>query len=256
LQDLKRLRSLLENDDNLLSSIPDPQDEGTSARPSEELGAAATERRLLLCGLVLAASDLAFLALPRSLHMPWAELCREESEVGLHAAPWMRGMAELLAIPLYETLRAVEGTQISHHSSLNRPASLAAPLRHLRENARHWKANPLLPKRNPKIEHPVRRDPADGESHDFTSTQQGMEAEKSALRSAAVPETDEMGATLPGQVLDEESSTIKGDAEVAAVATLVSSAGAATELTDSQEFLPGVGHIAVNRSQASSEEWV
>ncbi|CAJ1440112.1 unnamed protein product, partial [Effrenium voratum] len=107
LEDLRRVRVLLDVDDGPLPFGVQSL-ESTSPEEFEEASAAAKERRLLLAGLVLAAADLAFLALPQRLHQAWAELAADERELGMAARQWLRGLAETLAIPLYDTLRTLE----------------------------------------------------------------------------------------------------------------------------------------------------
>jgi len=114
--------------------------EGFSQEELEEALAAARERRLLLAGLVLAAADLAFLALPQKQHFAWADLARDDREVGIHAPQWLRGLAEVLAIPLYDTLHTLG--ELAYGASNGH--LLAVPLDHLRDHARHWKKHPLL----------------------------------------------------------------------------------------------------------------
>eukprot|EP00913_Durusdinium_trenchii_P009277 g8716.t1 len=123
--DLKRVRILLEADE-------------------EPLPFNAKERRLLLAGLVLAAGDLAFLALPQKQHLAWAGLAREEREVGMCAADWLRGLAETLAIPLYDTLHTVG--ELTCHTGKH---PLSVPLGNLRENARYWTKHSLAPSGRP-----------------------------------------------------------------------------------------------------------
>lgn len=140
LEDLKRVRMLLEADE---SPMPFKLEmlEGFSQEELEEALAAARERRLLLSGLVLAAADLAFLALPQKQHFAWADLARDDREVGIHAPQWLRGLAEVLAIPLYDTLHTLG--ELAYGAS-NGGHLLAVPLDHLRDHARHWKKHPLL----------------------------------------------------------------------------------------------------------------
>ncbi|CAJ1346549.1 unnamed protein product, partial [Effrenium voratum] len=107
LEDLRRVRVLLDVDDGPLPFGVQSL-ESTAPEEFEEASAAAKERRLLLAGLVLAAADLAFLALPQRLHQAWAELAADERELGMAARQWLRGLAETLAIPLYDTLRTLE----------------------------------------------------------------------------------------------------------------------------------------------------
>jgi len=128
LEDVYRLRAHFERDDQ----VP--------AAPAE---------RAALTSLVLAAADLAFLALPASQHRQWASLCqleaaeavdetllvlRSESALELDVAAWLRGLAEVLAIPVYQTLGLLVGAE----------AHLAAPLRYLREHAKYWKTAKLV----------------------------------------------------------------------------------------------------------------
>ncbi|CAE8593979.1 unnamed protein product, partial [Polarella glacialis] len=137
LEDCRRMRALLDSGDELMALGVDS--------PPEAIDSAA-ERRAHLSGLVLAASDLAFLALPRAMHLRWAELCTDLEAPD--AAGWLRGEVELLAVPIYETLRAVGAAarQVpTSNSNSARPNVLSTPLRHLRDNARHWKETPLAP---------------------------------------------------------------------------------------------------------------
>jgi len=120
LEDTRRMRAHFEKDDQ----VP--------AAPAE---------RAVLTSLVLAAADLSFLALPTTQHRPWALLCQEEAAEAalrdlawiddmhnLDVASWLRGLIEVLALPVYEVLGLLGGAE----------AHLAVPLRHLRENAKHW----------------------------------------------------------------------------------------------------------------------
>lgn len=140
LEDCRRLRLQLELDDQLLAS----------ARLSTSAGA---ELRALLSSVVLAAADYSFLALPAVQHFPWAQLaCHEAQSMDLAVkwednladtnmpqhldkssiatANWLRGLTEVLALPVYETLGMLASAG---------PSKIAGPLRHLRDNARHWK---------------------------------------------------------------------------------------------------------------------
>lgn len=143
LQDLKRVRILLEADEEPLPfNVRNLQ--SLSSEELEEVNRAAKERRLLLAGLVLAAGDLAFLALPQKQHLAWAGLAREEREVGMCAADWLRGLAETLAIPLYDTLHTVG--ELTCHTGKH---PLSVPLGNLRENARYWTKHSLAPSGRP-----------------------------------------------------------------------------------------------------------
>ncbi|CAJ1403089.1 unnamed protein product [Effrenium voratum] len=142
LEDLRRVRVLLDVDDGPLPFGVQSL-ESTSPEEFEEASAAAKERRLLLAGLVLAAADLAFLALPQRLHQAWAELAADERELGMAARQWLRGLAETLAIPLYDTLRTLE--ELTHGRGPSNRQPLAVPLHHLRDNARHWTKHMLAP---------------------------------------------------------------------------------------------------------------
>jgi len=126
LEDSRRMRAHFERDDQ----IP-----------------VAPDERAVLTSLVLAAADLSFLALPASQHRAWAlQSHAEASDVAvrslvlripmpeLDVASWFRGLVEVLALPVYETLSLLVGAE----------AHLAAPLRHLRENAKYWKIARLV----------------------------------------------------------------------------------------------------------------
>jgi len=112
--------------------------------------------------LVLAAADLAFLALPPQLHRRWAELCLHEAvdvvsgrtatsgtllgwpgggsrrssrlpPAALDTASWLRGLVQALALPIYETLARLDGADM-----------LIEPVKHLRSNCKHWKVTELV----------------------------------------------------------------------------------------------------------------
>jgi len=105
-----------------------------------------------LCGLVIAAADLAFLALPSFLHKEWASWCKQEGvdarngksgqpecSVGdptkdLDVAAWLRGNIEALALPVYQTLQRLDGPR----------AALTEPVQNLRKNRDHWLVTPLV----------------------------------------------------------------------------------------------------------------
>lgn len=105
----------------------------------------STSDRLRMMSMTIAAADLAFLALPASFQEPWIGLCTEEARnlmpglVGpkhrstagtINIGLWLQGLAETVALPLYETLGKFEGSQGTHAS---------APLRQLRSNLKRWK---------------------------------------------------------------------------------------------------------------------
>eukprot|EP00931_Biecheleriopsis_adriatica_P066208 TRINITY_DN40607_c0_g1_i1.p1 TRINITY_DN40607_c0_g1~~TRINITY_DN40607_c0_g1_i1.p1 ORF type:complete len:1713 (+),score=346.86 TRINITY_DN40607_c0_g1_i1:23-5140(+) len=207
LEELKRVRALLEDDDGILPPVL-PQ-EGAA---NQDLEAAATERRLLLAGLVLAAADLAFLALPPASHKAWAELVCEETEAGIYASSWIRGLIEVLAMPIYETLRHLS-TARSRGKSL-----VEQPLKHLRYNARHWKDHPLrATDKSNKAR--TRSELADGESQPEASKEAvQVDAGQATIRTTAsasqvlVSNVEASLAQLPGQVIDEEKSRKSGSA--------------------------------------------
>jgi len=104
------------------------------------------EDRALLVGLVVAAADFAFLALPSALHQSWVGLCQSEAllnpalklaarkEPSVDIACWIWGLIDLLLSPVYETLGQAGGPD----------RCLEEPRRHLQENSRHWRVTPLL----------------------------------------------------------------------------------------------------------------
>jgi len=109
----------------------------------------------VLRGLVLSAADLAYLALPPHLHQQWAQSCEREAqgpalvspsgfgcsykvlhdkllhEASLDLATWLRGLVEVLALPIYQSLGALD----------QRGVDLAVPVKYLRENATHWRTS-------------------------------------------------------------------------------------------------------------------
>jgi hypothetical protein len=110
----------------------------------------AVERNVLL-GLVLAAGDLAYLAQARPQMQPWEQLCREEAatlkkagmdlkcnqffntaswntQEDMDVASWLRGVVDLLALPIYQVLAVLDGAE-DH---------ISTPVRHLRANSQHW----------------------------------------------------------------------------------------------------------------------
>lgn len=179
LQDLKTVRMLLEADEEPLPfNVQNLQN--VSAQELEEAKRAARERRLLLAGLVLAAGDLAYLALPQKQHLLWASLVREEKEVGQCAAEWLRGLAETLAIPLYDTLHTVG--ELACRPSNRQP--LSVPLSYLRDNARYWTKHTLIASGKP--------------SRRSTGEVSPMASERGKVQ--VVQEE------LPGQVLNQETS--------------------------------------------------
>ncbi|CAK0792693.1 unnamed protein product [Prorocentrum cordatum] len=60
-------------------------------------------QRTATMALVLAAGDLAFLALPRALHLPWVALMRHEVSGELDVTACLRGLGEALALPVFRT---------------------------------------------------------------------------------------------------------------------------------------------------------
>eukprot|EP00435_Cladocopium_sp_Y103_P013293 s1689_g3.t1 len=182
LQDLKTVRMLLEADEEPLPfNVQSLQN--ASSEELEEAKRAARERRLLLAGLVLAAGDLAYLALPQKQHLLWASLVREEREVGVCAAEWLRGLAETLAIPLYDTLHTVG--ELACRPSNRQP--LSVPLSYLRDNARYWTKHTLIASGKPS-----RR--STGEVSPMASEKEKVQVEREEL---------------PGQVVNQETTSIE-----------------------------------------------
>eukprot|EP00930_Biecheleria_cincta_P016490 TRINITY_DN13392_c0_g2_i1.p1 TRINITY_DN13392_c0_g2~~TRINITY_DN13392_c0_g2_i1.p1 ORF type:complete len:1716 (+),score=301.90 TRINITY_DN13392_c0_g2_i1:35-5182(+) len=212
LEDLKRLRALLESDDDILSSAAStrsawPEDgsaklDESRSQDKEDSESIAMGRRMLLCGLVLAAGDLAFLGLPREMHLSWAEISRQASEAGLHASSWLRGMAILLAVPLYESLCALEKASNPESSKL----ALAVPLRHLSENARHWKAHPCAPPSSPKMTMHSQSLHSDSGAEEDSQQQLLRGAAVAKSPEAVLQNTMASMVSLPGQVVAEPSS--------------------------------------------------
>jgi len=219
LEDLKRVRMLLEADE---SPMPFKLEmlEGFSQEELEEALAAARERRLLLAGLVLAAADLAFLALPQKQHFAWADLARDDREVGIHAPQWLRGLAEVLAIPLYDTLHTLG--ELAYGASNGH--LLAVPLDHLRDHARHWKKHPLLTGATRRRSLRSSR----GSSGNL-ETKEGSTASRKSFRQDQVQltiaahrpslESREDFAMLPGQVDEEQPQAGRQSPESAGLVT-------------------------------------
>jgi len=181
LQDLKTVRMLLEADEEPLPFNVEKL-QNVSPEEMEEASRAARERRLLLAGLVLSAGDLAYLALPQKQHLLWASLAREEKEVGASAAEWLRGLAETLAIPLYDTLHTVG--ELACRPSNRQP--LSVPLSFLRDNARYWTTHSMVQSGRPN-----RRFPGE-----LSPKRPAKEKEKLQVERLA----------LPGQVMNQETS--------------------------------------------------
>jgi len=105
---------------------------------------------------------------------------REEKEVGQCAAEWLRGLAETLAIPLYDTLHTVG--ELACRPSNRQP--LSVPLSYLRDNARYWTKHTLIASGKP--------------SRRSTGEVSPMASERGKVQ--VVQEE------LPGQVLNQETS--------------------------------------------------
>lgn len=189
---------------------------------------AAWAERSTISGLVLAAADLAFLALPPVLHQPWAERCqfeaaellagrvgtpalllgwggaRSSSAAGteLDAAAWLRGLAEALALPVYETLGRLDGGG----------ALLAIPVGHLRQNAKHWKVEGVgAPARPPR--------PPGGTLRGTAATTAGLAAEEDVAKPQRRPMLGEASArTLPPEDAAALLSTLQAPGSLGSTA--------------------------------------
>lgn len=125
---------------------------------------ASWAERQTIAGLVVAAADFAFLALPAGPHKRWAEVCHREAEdvikgqcalpIGVSfavgpehsrlvfdTAAWLRGLIQTLCLPLYETLAKLDNSGMD---------TLAGPVDHLRQNNKHWKVTQLQFKTSPR----------------------------------------------------------------------------------------------------------
>ncbi|CAK0813412.1 unnamed protein product, partial [Prorocentrum cordatum] len=112
LEDIRRVRGLLEDRaDRCLESM--------------------FSERVVMMSLVLVAADFSFLALPQSLHRHWTVLCQSEAPSDLDVTAWMRGLTDVLVLPLYQLLNSLAGRE--------RQEAAAAPLKMLVKNCQAWR---------------------------------------------------------------------------------------------------------------------
>jgi hypothetical protein len=105
-----------------------------------QLSAAAACRSLII-SVVTSVASYSFLALPKALHEPWAQLCHEEvindatsaGQESLDVACWIRALIEILMLPMCEALGVLDGAG----------TQIAELQRCLDDNSKVWKSTKL-----------------------------------------------------------------------------------------------------------------
>lgn len=199
----------------------------------------AGDDRPALCGLVLAAADLAFLALPSSLRARWVDLCCAEvregalgcvlgdSEPMVDVAAWLRGLIDSVALPVYDTLAKLD-------------APLLDPVRNLRANTKHWKETPR--------ELPAGTASLRGSATGFGRSSGDRSAAESSATSLPRWATATAAAPVPPEVHDHEPSEFGGTLMQATFLDCPAPDGAATLLRAEYAALDG-GTLAPVRTE-------